>query len=36
MMPLFWEPRVALMLKGVKGDIYPYNPGWNTFTWDKE
>lgn len=36
LMPLFWEPRAILALRTVKGDIHPYNNGWNTFTWDKE
>ena len=36
MFPLFWEPRAALILKGVKQNIHPYNSGWNTFQWDLE
>lgn len=34
-MPLHWELRPILMLRSVKGDIHPYNPGWNSFEWDK-
>ena len=35
-MPLYWEPRAILQLKSVRGDIHPYNSGWNAFTWDKQ
>jgi peptide/nickel transport system substrate-binding protein len=35
-MPLFFEPRPILALKSVRGDIHPYNSGWNAFTWDKQ
>jgi peptide/nickel transport system substrate-binding protein len=35
-MPLFYEPRAILQVKSVKGDIHPYNTGWNTQTWDKQ
>jgi hypothetical protein len=34
--PLAWEVLPILALKGVKGDIRPYNTGWNTFEWTKE
>jgi len=36
LMPLYWEPRPILALRGVRGDIHPHNSGWNVFTWDKE
>ena len=35
-MPLFYEPRPILALRSVKGDIHPYNTGWNAHTWDKQ
>lgn len=35
-MPLYWEARVILALKSVKGDIHPYNSGWNANSWDKQ
>ena len=34
--PLAWEVLPILALKGVKGDVRPYNTGWNTFEWTKE
>jgi hypothetical protein len=33
--PLYWEPRAVVYLRGVKGDIYPYNTSWNVYDWDK-
>jgi peptide/nickel transport system substrate-binding protein len=34
--PLAWEVLPILALRGVKGDIRPFNTGWNTFEWTKE
>jgi peptide/nickel transport system substrate-binding protein len=35
-MPLYWEVRSVLYLKGMKGDIFPYNTTWNLQEWDKQ
>ncbi len=35
-LPLYWEPRAIIALRGVKADIHPYNVGWNVETWDKQ
>jgi peptide/nickel transport system substrate-binding protein len=34
--PLAWEVLPILAVKGVGGDIRPYNTGWNTFEWTKD
>jgi peptide/nickel transport system substrate-binding protein len=33
--PLAWEVLPVLAVKGVQGDIGPYNTGWNVFEWSK-
>lgn len=35
-MPLYWEVRSALVLRGVKGNVTGLQTGWNIFDWDKE
>jgi ABC-type transport system substrate-binding protein len=34
-MPLFWDVELALVTKGVTGDVTAVEMGWNLFTWDK-
>jgi peptide/nickel transport system substrate-binding protein len=34
-MPLYWEVRAVLYLKGLQGNFFPYNVTWNLDEWDK-